>query len=69
MLELVETLRALGTAWMLWAESFLRDAAQQPYRVAVIAFTVGAVLSWFAAKEWFTEGGEGDGETEESGNG
>ena len=33
-----------------------------------IQIMVGAVLCWFAAREWFTEEGE-DGEAEEPGNG
>lgn len=54
MAAMAETLRELGAAWLLWAENFLTDAAQLPYRRAVvIAFIVGAVLSWFAAREWF----------------
>ena len=64
----VETLGELGAAWMLWAGSFLRDAEQLPYRAAVIAIMVGAVLCSFAGREWFTEEGE-DGEAEEPGNG
>lgn len=69
MLELVETIRELGAAWLMWAESFLRDAAHLPYRRAVvIAFALGAVLAWFAAKEWH-EGGDEDGKAEEPGNG
>ena len=56
-------------AWLMWAESFLRDAEQLPYRAMLIAFTVGAVLSWFAAKEWITEGGEEIGKAEEPGDG
>ena len=69
MLELVETIRELGAAWLMWAESFLHDAVQLPYRRAVvIAFIVGAVLAWFAAKDWNT-GGDEDGEAEEPRNG
>ena len=40
-------------AWRIWAESFLHNAEQLPYRVALIAFMAGALLSWFAAREWF----------------
>ncbi len=68
MAAMVETLKGLGAAWLLWAESFLHDAAQLPYRVALVAFTAGAVLAWFAAKDWFM-GGEEDGEAQEPGNG
>ena len=43
----------LWAAWLAWAESILHDAAQLPYRVALLAFMVGAIMSWFAAREWY----------------
>lgn len=66
MAAMAETLRALGAAWMAWAESFLRDSEQLPYRAALSAFMVGAALGWFAARDWFMQGeGDENGEAEE----
>ena len=61
---------ALFQAWLDWAQRIIREEAQLPYRVAMIAFVLGSVLAWFAAKEWYTQGDEEDGdEAEECGNG
>lgn len=62
--ELYETLRELGAAWLMWAENFVSDAAQMPYRRAVvIAFSVGAIMAWFAAAEWNGAGEEDEPKT------
>ena len=62
---LIDAAGEIFWAWRLWLASFLWDADQLPYRRAVvIAFIVGAVLSWFAAKDW-NAGGEKDGRADE----
>lgn len=37
-------------------------ADRAPSEIFLLAFVVGAVLSWFAAKEWYTATEEDDGE-------